>query len=124
MRKIGKHHMHEMSIVAGVLDAGQASAVDAGAQRGTKITLRIGDMTEVIDEALEFAFEALTEGTMCESAELDVIKVSPRSVCFECGEEFDHDRFHRICPACGSYETQLLQGRELSIESIEVEFPD
>ena len=116
--------MHEMSIVAGVLDAVQASAVDAGAERVTKITLRIGDMTEVIDEALEFAFEALTEGTMCESAELDVIRVSPRRACFGCGEEFDHDRFHRICPACGSYETQLLQGRELSIESIEVEFPD
>ena len=124
MRKIGKHQMHEMSIVAGVLDAVQASAVDAGAERVTKITLRIGDMTEVIDEALEFAFEALTEGTMCEGAELDVIKVAPRSVCFECGEEFDHDRFHRLCPTCGSYETQLLQGRELSIESIEVEFPD
>ena len=97
----------------------------AGANVGATKTEKAKALgTEVIDEALEFAFEALTEGTMCESAELDVIKVSPRSVCFECGEEFDHDRFHRICPACGSYETQLLQGRELSIESIEVEFPD
>ena len=73
--------MHEMSIVAGVLDAVQASAVDAGAECVTKITLRIGDMTEVIDEALEFAFEALTEGTMCEGAEFDVIKVPPHLPC-------------------------------------------
>lgn len=116
--------MHEMSIVAGVLDAATVSARDAGAERVTRITLRIGDMTEVIDEALEFAFEALTEGTICEGAELEVIKVSPRSLCLECAEEFDHDRFHRICPLCGSYETKLVQGRELAIESIEVEFPD
>ena len=116
--------MHEMSIVSGVLDAVTTSASEAGAERVTRITLRIGDMTEVIDEALEFAFEALTEGTMCEGAELEVVKVHPRSLCFECGEEFDHDRFHRICPSCGSYETQLVQGRELSIDSIEVEFPD
>lgn len=116
--------MHEMGIVTGVLEAVTASAQEAGAERVTRITLRIGDMTEVIDEALEFAFEALTEGTMCEGSELEVVKVAPRSVCFECGEEFDHDRFHRICPKCGSYETQLLRGRELAIDSIEVEFPD
>ena len=116
--------MHEMSIVSGVLDAVTQSAKEAGAEKVLAITLRIGDMTEVIDEALSFAFEALTEGTMCEGAKLDVIKVAPRSLCFECGEEFDHDRFHRVCPQCGSYETHLLQGRELSIESIEVELPD
>ena len=116
--------MHEMSIIAGVLDAVVPSAQQAGADRVLSITLRIGDMTEVIDEALEFAFEALTEGTMCEGAELVVNKVHPRSVCFECGAEFDHDRFHRTCPACGSYETRLVQGKELEIESIEVDLPE
>ena len=116
--------MHEMSIVAGVLDAVTPSAEQAGATRVLAITLLIGDMTEVVDEALSFAFEALTEGTICEGAELVVNKVHPRSVCFACGNEFDHDRFHRACPACGSYETQLTRGRELEIESIEVDLPE
>lgn len=116
--------MHEMSIIAGVLDAVVPSAQQAGADRVLTITLRIGDMTEVIDEALEFAFEALTEGTLCEGAELVVNKVHPRSVCFECGAEFDHDRFHRVCPACGGFETRLTQGKELEIESIEVDLPE
>ena len=116
--------MHEMSIVSGVLDAVRTSAEEAGADRVLKITLRIGDMTEVVDEALSFAFEALTEGTMFEGCELEVIKVHPRSFCLECFEEFNHDRFHRACPHCGSYETQLTEGRELAIESIEVDIPD
>jgi hydrogenase nickel incorporation protein HypA/HybF len=50
--------------------------------------------------------------------------VEPSSFCLECGEEFSHDRFHRICPHCGSYETTLLTGRELEIASIEVDIPD
>ena len=116
--------MHEMSIVAGVIDAVVPSAERAGAERVLAISLRIGDMTEVVDEALEFAFEALTEGTLCEGAELRVTKVHPRSVCFECGNEFDHDRFHRSCPACGSYETRIVAGKELEIESIEVDLPE
>lgn len=113
-----------MSIIAGVLDAVIPSAKQAGADRVLGITLRIGDMTEVVDEALEFGFEALTEGTMCEGARLVVNKVHPRSVCFECGNEFDHDRFHRSCPLCGSYETRVVAGKELEIESIEVDIPE
>lgn len=116
--------MHEMSIIAGVLDSVTPAATQAGAQRVLRIVLRIGDMTEVVDEALDFAFEVLTEGTICEGAELQVVKVHPRSVCFECGHEFDHDRFHRACPQCNSMKTQVMQGREMEIESIEVDLPD
>ena len=116
--------MHEMGIIAGVIDTVRTSAEQAGATRVTSVRLSIGRMTEAIEDVLVFAWEALSEGTMCEGAQLEVIKVAPRSFCLECFEEFDHDRFHRICPSCGSYETQLLEGRELSIESIEVDIPD
>ena len=116
--------MHEMGIIAGVLETTIRSATDAGVQCVLGVTLRIGEMTEAIPEALEFAFEALSEGTICEGAQLTVNIVGPRSICAECGEEFDHDRFHRACPACGGYETILIAGRELEIESIEVELED
>ena len=116
--------MHEMSIVAGVMDTVLASAKAAGATRVTAVSLRIGDMTEIVREALDFAFEVVTEGTMCEGAELQVERVLPRSFCLECYNEWEHDRFHRQCPACGSYETTLLAGRELEITGIEVDLPD
>ena len=113
-----------MGIISGVLDAVNASAAGAGATRVLVVNLRIGTMTEAIAEALEFAFEALSEGTLCEGAELVIDWVNPRSICLECTAEFDHDRFHRVCPECGSYETVLLEGRELEIASIEVDLPD
>lgn len=116
--------MHEMSIVAGVLDSVIPAARDAGATRVTRITLRIGDMADIVDEALTFAFEALTEDTLCEGAVLEVLTVHPRSMCLECGAEFDHDRFHRACTSCGSFETKPIRGRELEIASIEVDLPD
>ena len=116
--------MHEMGIISGVLDAVNASAADAGAERVLAVNLRVGRMTEAIPDALQFAFEALSEGTLSEGAELVLEMIEPSSICFECGEEFSHDRFHRICPNCGSYETSLLTGRELEIASIEVDIPD
>ena len=116
--------MHEMGIISGVLDVVNSSARDAGATRVLSVNLRIGEMTEAIEDALEFAFEALSEGTLSEGAKLTIDMVKPSSICLSCANEFDHDRFHRTCPECGSYETTLLTGRELEIASIEVDLPD
>lgn len=116
--------MHEMGIMEGVLDSALKSAQQAHALRIRKITLSIGDMTECIDDALQFSFEILSENTLAQGATLVLNKVSPRSVCLDCHKEFDHDRFHRQCPYCQSYSTDLIAGRELSIDSIEVDLPE
>lgn len=116
--------MHEMGIMTGVLDSVNGAAEQAGALRVTKIILNIGDMTEIIQDSLEFAFEIMSEGTLSEGAELVIKQVTPRSICLDCGQEFDHDRFHRVCPHCQSASTSIIRGREMDIESIEVDLPD
>lgn len=116
--------MHELGIMTGVMQAVETSAKDAGATRVLKVTLSVGEMTEAIEDALRFAFEALSEHSMCEGAELDINMVKPRSRCLECGAEYEHDRFHMFCPECDSFATELVAGRELQIDSIEVDIPD
>lgn len=119
--------MHELGIMTGVLDAVQTSARQAGADRVLKVSLSVGEMTEAIEDALRFAFEALSEQqeyALCACAELDIVMVRPRSRCLECCAEYDHDRFHMLCPECGSFATELVAGRELQIDSIEVDIPD
>lgn len=117
--------MHELGIMAGVMDAVTKSAHDAGADKVLKVTLSVGEMTECIQDALEFAFEALTEDDpFVRDAELTINMIKPKSRCLECGAEFEHDRFHMFCPECDSFATELLAGRELQIDSIEVDIPD
>ena len=116
--------MHELGIMTGVLSAVETSARDAGADRVLKVSLSVGVMTEAIEDALRFAFDALSENTLCDGAELEITMIEPRSICSECGHEFTHDRFHVACPACQSGFTQLIQGKELQIDSIEVDIPD
>ena len=116
--------MHELGIMTGVMDAVEQTAAQAGATKVLKVVLSIGEMTEAIEDSLRFAFEVLTEGTMSEGAELEINMVTPRSLCLDCGAEYEHDRFHMMCPKCGSYATQLIAGREMQIDSIEVDLPD
>lgn len=116
--------MHELGIMTGVMDAVEKSARQAGADKVLKVSLSVGVMTEAIEDALSFAFEALSEGTMSEGAELVITMVQPKSICEECGESFEHDRFHVTCPHCQSPATRLIAGKEMQIDSIEVDIPD
>ncbi len=116
--------MHELGIMTGVMDAVEKSAVQAGATRVLKVSLSVGEMTEAIEDALRFAFDVLVEGTMSEGAELEINMVRPKSHCHDCGADYEHDRFHMLCPECGSFATELIAGRELQIDSIEVDIPD
>jgi hydrogenase nickel incorporation protein HypA/HybF len=113
--------MHEMGITQSILAASFDAATNAGMTRITEIRISVGDLTETMDFALEFAFEALTPETMAEGATLVITKVPAKSRCNECGLEYEHDRFQMLCPTCGSMSVELLQGRELSITSIEAD---
>ena len=117
--------MHELGIMTGVVESAKQAANDAGATRLLKVSLSVGEMTEAVETALRFAFEALTEGDpFTEGATLEVNMVRPKSKCHECGAEFEHDRFSMFCPECDGFITELIAGRELQIDSIEVDLPE
>ena len=116
--------MHELGIMTGVVESVGAAARNAGADKVLKVSLSVGVMTEAIEDALQFAFEALCEqNPLFEGAQLEITMVNPKSRCTECGLVFDHDRYHVVCPECGGF-AELLQGKELRIDSIEVDIPD
>jgi hydrogenase nickel incorporation protein HypA/HybF len=116
--------MHEFSLMSSVLATVENSARAAGALRVTVISLRIGRLTEVLPEAMTFAHQALTAGTIAEGSHLMIDYVEPRSRCLICDYEYTHDRFSRSCPKCNALACELLAGRELEIKSIEVENAD
>ena len=117
--------MHELGIMTGVVSSVNAAAHNAGATKVLRVRLSVGEMTEAIEDALRFAWEVLQESEpLLAEAELEINMVKPRSVCFECGAEYEHDRFHMLCPECGSFATKLIAGRELQIDSLDVDVPD
>jgi len=113
--------VHEMGITQGILDASFAAAEKAGATRITEIQVSIGELTEIVDFALQFAFESLTPGTMAEGATLVITMVPAKSRCGDCNAEYFHDRFEMLCPTCGGLNIEPLQGREMQIDSIEAD---
>lgn len=116
--------MHELGMVMGVVESVRQAAEANHADKVLKVSLSVGEMTEAIEDALTFAYEAITDNDpLFSGSKLDITMVPPKSRCVECGHEFTHDRFHVMCPECGGF-ADLIEGKELRIDSIEVDIPD
>ena len=114
--------MHEMGIAEGILGSAIDAAREVDATRINEVNVTVGVLTEVMEDALHFAWEAARTGTMAEGATLKVTMLEARTRCNECGVEFSHDRFTGTqCPECGGYFVELLAGRELKIDSIDID---
>ncbi len=86
-----------------------------------KITLNIGELAGVMDEALNFAFKELKKDTILEEAELCIDKVKAMAYCKQCKENYPIDHFNKLCPRCGSFPAKIVNGYELYLYTIEGE---
>ena len=116
--------MHELGICQGILTSSIEAAEKQGAIRIREIRVDIGELSEVVEYPLQFAFESLSPGTIAEGATLVVNNLPGRSRCVQCGHEFEHGRFDAVCPKCDNPFNENIGGRELDIASIDVEMPD
>ncbi len=112
--------MHEVSLLESALELARAEATRQGARRIHRLTLRIGAMAGVVPEALSFAFEVVTQGTLAEGATLEVIDVPLQCVCELCAHAFSPPVYPCECPRCGHPRARVAQGRELELASLEV----
>jgi len=114
--------MHELSIAARLVDLAAGHARAAGAAAVTAVTVRIGRLSCVHGPALAAGFALLREGTPLANAELRVVDVPVRVWCPRCGAEAELPDLARLaCPACGTRTGDIRAGRELEIESLELE---
>lgn len=117
--------MHELSIVESVVDAVTETAAANHAVRVKTVTLRVGVLAAVVQESLEFCWELATVGTPLAGAVLVVKSVPVVVHCAACSCDAEIDGVQSFrCPKCGEPASELRQGRELEIESIEIEEPD
>ena len=112
--------MHEFAITQSMLDLVLEQAKKAGAKEVGKINVVIGEMTGVVGECVQFYFPFLSQGTIAEGATLCFTMVSTMARCRDCSREFELQEFDWACPNCGGNSLEIIAGKELFVESIEV----
>ncbi len=108
--------MHELSIAESVVEAVLERTGDA---RVTTVRLRVGRLSGVVPDALQFCFELVAAGTALEGAELEIEEPTGRAHCRNCNDDFNTNDLILLC-RCGSADVEVVAGLELAVASVEV----
>ncbi len=113
--------MHELALMAGVFDIVKKYTAELPDKKVTRVTLVVGELTNAVPEALESSFQVYAKGTNVEGAELIVRRIPLTALCVECRWEGKVEEHTFICPKCSGLGLEIKTGRELYVESMEVE---
>jgi hydrogenase nickel incorporation protein HypA/HybF len=112
--------MHEMGIVQNIIDIVLQEMDRHGVEKLKTIHLVVGRMSAIVPEQLRMCFEILTTGHRLAGADL-AIRLAPVIYrCPDCDSEFTAEGIIFKCPECEAAHPEIIFGRELKIESIEV----
>ena len=113
--------MHEFGVTESILDIALKEAKKAQARKITKINLVVGELTGFMPDCIEFYFDFMSKDTIAEKANLHFESAPAQVRCRSCLTIFHPKDTLWACPECQSQGVEIVAGRELYIESMEVE---
>lgn len=113
--------MHEVSIAVAICDEVTRRAESAQANRILNVRIRAGELTAIVNDALTFAWEVATEGTIAAGSHLEIERIPVQIQCEHCGMQAPVAVHTLECRRCGSPAAEIVRGRELEVIDMEVE---
>jgi hydrogenase nickel incorporation protein HypA/HybF len=112
--------MHELSIAQSILDIVREYVPEPRSAAVQSIKVRLGGLSGVVPESLDFCFSAITSDTSLRQAKLNIERVETQLHCGDCGETSTIEGPIFLCSKCGSPNIKLVSGTELQIVEIEL----
>ncbi len=113
--------MHELKIAEELVDIILNVAQSEKLKKVTKVKIQFGKMIMIVPDVFCFVFESAIKNTLVQNAKLNLEILPVKFACKKCKEESEIEDLLFVCPYCGSNDLELIQGREIFIESIEGE---
>lgn len=111
--------MHELGIVFHIQDIAREVAQENELTQLQEVVLQLGEVSGVIPSYLTDCWKwACKKEDLFENCDLSVEEIPARTHCDGCGHEYGTVSHGKICPHCGSGNTWLLTGNEVSIKEI------
>ena len=109
--------MHELALMGRVIAAVESRVRPA---RVARVRIQIGKLAGLLPETVRFCFALCARGTALDGAALEIDEVRGRGHCRRCGADVRMETSADPC-ACGSLEIDVVGGKELRIETVEVQ---
>jgi hydrogenase nickel incorporation protein HypA/HybF len=113
--------MHEFGITEGIINIALDKAREAEATKIRQINLVIGELSGFVPDCIQFYFDLLGKDTIVQETELHFELRPAQLRCRNCSTIFHPQDTSWSCPECQSQSVEVVGGRELYVESLEVE---
>jgi hydrogenase nickel incorporation protein HypA/HybF len=113
--------MHELGVTENIVNIAVAKAGEAQASKVIKINLVVGELSGFVPDCIQFYFDTLSKDTVARGAVLHFEPVPAELRCRDCSTVFRPEETLWACPKCKGRSVEVFKGRELYIESLEVE---
>jgi len=113
--------MHELSVTESLLSTACEYAQKSQSQKVTALNIKIGKLSGIVDDSVQFYWDIITENTICSGSILNFIHIPARFKCQNCSHAYAIEDELIPCPKCGSMDLKTIQGDEFMLESIEIE---
>ncbi|MDQ6707514.1 MAG: hydrogenase maturation nickel metallochaperone HypA [Acidobacteriota bacterium] len=114
--------MHELSIALSILEGAAEEVERQGGGRVYAIHLKLGPLSGVIKDALNFSYDLACEGTPFEGSRLVIQEIPVVIFCPACRAERPLGSTQNFCcPVCGVATPDVVRGRELEIAGLEMD---
>jgi hydrogenase nickel incorporation protein HypA/HybF len=112
--------MHELSIAMSIVELAEEEAESRGVQIDA-VHLKLGALSGVVKEALLSCYEMACENTPLQGSRLMVEEFPVIIFCPACKAARPLSSIQLFCcPECGTPCSEILQGRELEVVSLEI----
>ena len=113
--------MHELGIVVHVIKQIEQLAKDNKVNKVVELTLEVGEVSGVIKEYFVDAFEWAKKKTeYMKECKLNFVIIEGITYCQDCKKTYKTTEYGKTCPHCGSPNTYLVTGREVTIKDVKV----
>ncbi len=116
--------MHEMSIAHSILTEVERLVEKHRAQKALWVKINVGVLSGVVNEQLVMAFDIYKKQfEKCHDLELRLTTVNLKLKCKECLAITEQDEMHLQCKECHSFLVDILDGKDMVIEKLELDIP-
>jgi hydrogenase nickel incorporation protein HypA/HybF len=116
--------MHELALMQDLMAFAGEIILQRHVTKVKRVFLSVGRFSNVLPNALQFAFESMTQDGVMKGAELE-IGYFPASVrCGACSREYAADSFPLTCPDCRCNDFKIISGEEVYLQSMDCEVDD
>jgi hydrogenase nickel incorporation protein HypA/HybF len=113
--------VHEVALANAVWRQVRAEMDRHPESRLVAVNLVAGRWSGADPESLEFALRLLVDDSAWRGAAIRIRSEPLALKCRACGRQFEPEQFDLACPACGGVDVEPIRGRDLYLESLEVE---